>query len=238
MYKKQTISVVIPTYNEEDSIGFVIKDFKKLGFIDEIIVIDNNSKDLTVQIATKLGAKIIKEKKQGYGYACIKGLKEAKKDLIILVEGDYTFDAKDTKRFLEQIDNYDMIIGSRTTKGWYSKKSHMPWYVVFGNNILANILKWTYNYKHKLNDIGCTYRIIKQNSLKKFINKLKIGGCDFTPELTIEALKSNLNIKQIPIKYKERRGETKLSMNWIQSLKIGIFHLKLIINKRTKKKIY
>jgi len=228
MFQKKSISVVIPAYNEEEAIETVIKDFKKLRFIDEIIVIDNNSTDLTSKISKDLGAKAIKEKRQGYGYACIRGLKEAKTELVVIVEGDSTFDADDTKRFLKHIDKYDLVIGSRTTKGWYSKEANMCWYMRLGNYCLAKLLQSIYNTSN-INDVGCTYRIIKQESLKKFVNKLRIGGSDFTPELTIKALKAGAKIKQIPIKYYERKGETKLSSNWLKSLKIGLKHLYIII---------
>src|SRR3989304_9246061 len=93
------ISIVMPAYNEEKAIGLVVDGFKhELESHDatfEIVVIDNNSKDSTAEIARQHGARVVQENQQGYGYACIRALKEAEGEFIILTESDQTFDPRD-----------------------------------------------------------------------------------------------------------------------------------------------
>lgn len=232
MYKNKTLSVIIPAYNEEKAISSVIKGFQNLGIADKIIIVDNNSEDMTAEIAKKLGAKVVKEKRQGYGHACIRGLKESNTDLTVLVEGDSTFDPKDTIRMLKLSSQYDMVMGSRTTKSWYGEKANMNWYIRLGNYLLSTLLRILYRPGVPLNDVGCTYRVIRKKTLENFVTNLEIGGCDFTPEMTVEALKADASIKQIPIYYNQRKGDTKLSDNWLHSLKIGVLHFILILRKR------
>ena len=232
MWKNKSISVVIPAYNEEQAISYVIKDIMKLKFVDEIIIVNNNSTDNTKKIAKKLNCIVIDEPKQGYGHACITGLKTAKSDLIVLIEADNTFDPNDINRLLQYIDKYDMVLGSRIHKGMYKKNSVMTWYIRLGNYLLGKLVELLWLQKIRINDVGSTFRIIRKSTLDKIKNKFNVGGPDFAPEPTLEALKANLSIKQIPVKYLPRIGQAKLTTSWFDSLKIGIMHFVLIIKRR------
>ena len=95
MWKNKKVSVVFPAYNEEGNIATAVKDFLATDVVDELIVVDNNSKDNTAELAKKSGAKVIKETRQGYGWANRRGLKEAKGDIIITAEPDGTFIGRD-----------------------------------------------------------------------------------------------------------------------------------------------
>ena len=230
MYKNKSISVVMPAYNEEVAIGSVIRNIKKIKIVDDIIVVNNNSTDSTAIIARKLGCKIINEKKQGYGYACITGLKNAGSELIVLMEADNTFDPVDIKKLLKHIEKYDMVLGSRVQS--HKKGAVMPWYVRLGNHLLGKLIDLLWLNKYGLDDVGSTFRVIKKSALDKIIHKLKISGPDFAPESTVEAIKAELKIKQIPVKYLTRKGQAKLTKSWVDSLKIGLLHFFLIINRR------
>jgi len=232
MLKAQTLSLIVPAYNEKEAIKDVLSGFKSLGIIDEIIVVDNNSTDGTGEKASKLGAKVIKELKQGYGHACIRGLKEAKGDLIILIECDGTFRPEDVSKLLIYIEDYDMVIGSRVNRDLNHPDANMDWVIRWGNFILAKVMEVFYAGNFKLNDVGCTFRVIKKASLEQFVDKLRIGGEDFTPELTFEALKANASIIQIPISYQPRIGKSKLSPDRLHSIRIGLKHLFHIISRR------
>ena len=222
----------MPAYNEKEAIEEVVLAYKNLGIIDEIIVIDNNSTDGTGEEAIKFGASVVKEPKQGYGYTCIRGLKEAKGDLIILIECDGTFRAEDVNKLLKYIEDYDMVIGSRVNNDLNHADANMDWIIRWGNFVLAKVMEMFYPVDFKLNDVGCTFRIIKKKSLDRFVDKLRIGGEDFTPELTFEALKTNAKIIQIPVSYQPRIGKSKLSPDRFHSIRIGLKHLFHIIFRR------
>jgi len=135
MYRKKKVSVVIPAYNEEENISKVIKDFSK-SYVDEILVVDNNSTDKTEELAKKAGVKVIKEKRQGYGFAIQKGLKEAKGDVIILTEADQTFQGKDMMKLLSYIYDADMVLGTRTCMQLVSKNANMGFFLRWGNILI------------------------------------------------------------------------------------------------------
>ncbi|MEW6088734.1 MAG: glycosyltransferase family 2 protein [bacterium] len=232
MFKNQMLTLVLPAYNEKEAVNDVISGHMGLGIIDEVVVVDNNSTDGTGEIALKLGARVVKEQKQGYGHACIRGLKEAGGDLIILIECDGTFMPEDVNKLLPYIENYDMVIGSRVNKDLNHPGANMDWIIRYGNFALGKTMEIFYPGDFKLNDVGCTFRIIKKTALEKFIGKLRIGGEDFTPELTFEALKSGAKIIQVPISYQPRIGKSKLSPDRFHSIRIGLKHLFHIISRR------
>jgi glycosyltransferase involved in cell wall biosynthesis len=230
VYDGRKVSVVIPAYNEEMAIGKTVKDFSKI-YVDEIIVVDNNSTDKTGIIAKKFGAKVVNEKKQGYGHAIIRGLKETNGDIIILTEGDATFIGNDMKKLLVYIDDVDMVLGTRLTKELMEKGAKMNWFLYWGNYFLAKLIQLRYWGKTRLTDVGCTFRAIKRESLKKIINKFKVGGSEFSPEMIIVALKNTIRTVEIPVHYKTRIGESKITSSFWKSLKVGLRMLKLILTR-------
>ena len=197
VYNGKKISVVIPAYNEEESIRGVVKDFSK-KFVDEVIVVDNNSNDKTAEFGKKEGAKVVKEIKQGYGFAIRRGLKEAKGDVIIVTEADQTFQGKDMIKLLSYIDDADMILGTRTCKELVGRDANMGFFLRWGNIFVGKVLEFLYG-NVRLTDVGCTFRAIKRKSLKKIINKFRVGGSYFSPEMILEALKTNLKVVEIPV---------------------------------------
>jgi len=233
MYHNQKITLVMPAFDEEEAIGKVLEDFLKLGFIDDIIVVDNDSLDRTATVASSFGVKVVKESNRGYGYACRRGMKEAiDSDLIVLTESDGTFKASDTTRLLDYIDDYDLVTGCRLNKDYCLPQAHMHWYIRYGNYILSIFLRILYFYKSDIKDVGCTYMLMRGQALKKILPRLRIKGGDFTPEIFIEAIKSKLRIKQIPLYYLPRIGESKLSRTACDSLVLGIKHLFHILIRR------
>ena len=115
-FNQKKLSLIIPAYNEEDSIEEVINDFKSYNLFDEIIVVDNNSKDKTKQKALKAGCKVIQETKQGYGHSLKKGMQEASGDILFLTEADGSFKGMDVEKLLIYLKESDMVIGTRTTR--------------------------------------------------------------------------------------------------------------------------
>ncbi len=231
----QTISIVMPAFNEAKNIEKAILDFKNIPEVTEIIVVDNNSTDGTAEIAERAGAKVVKEPRQGYGYACRRGLSEATGDIIFLVESDQTFFAKDVYKFLPYLDDFDMVLGTRTCKQLVKPGAKMGWFLRLGNIFLAKMIELLfYEHEVRLTDVGCTYRAIKSRSLRKIIKKFEVGGNHFSPEMIIEAMCNNLKIVEIPVYYGKRKGESKITSNFRKSFILGLKMISLILRKRMK----
>ncbi|MDI6825964.1 MAG: glycosyltransferase family 2 protein [Candidatus Aenigmarchaeota archaeon] len=231
MYKGLKVSVVIPAYNEEESIFKTVKDFSQ-PCVDEIIVVDNNCTDKTPELARKAGAKVIKQPLQGYGFAIRKGLEKAKGDVIIITEADQTFIGKDVYKLLAYIEDADMVLGTRTCLQLVSKDANMGRFFLWGNIFIAKLIQFFYG-NVRLTDVGCTMRAIRKKALKKIIKKFLVGGSHFSPEMIIEALKANLKIVEVPLNYRKRIGIGKITSSgkW-RAFKVGLRMIWLIFQKR------
>lgn len=221
MWIQKSVSVVMPAYNEEESIDAVIKGFKASCYVDEIIVVDNNSTDMTGEIASRAGVKVVRETKQGYGYACKKALLEARGDYIVIVEPDGTFSPKDLIKFLSYAEDFDLIQGTRTTKELISESANMHFFLKWGNWLVAKIVQIFYNGP-SLSDMGCTYRLIKREGLDKIKHNLTIGGSAFLANMTIVALKKHIKTIEIPVNYLERCGQSKITGTFLRAVKVGL----------------
>ena len=201
--KNAKVGVGLTAYNDELSIGDAVKDFKKeVKGVSDVVVIDNNCKDRTVEVATKAGARVVHESRQGYGYACMRALKEAKGDVIILCEGDGTFSAADAKKLLAYIENADMVLGTRTVVEILDSNSQVDWFINWGNKFIARMLQMRHWGKVRLSDVGCTYRAIRKDALDKIMPKLKEGGNAFSPHMIIVALDNGLTVIEAPITFR------------------------------------
>jgi glycosyltransferase involved in cell wall biosynthesis len=204
-----SLSIVMPSMNEEETIRICIEKaqslFKKYGIEGEIIVADNSS-DRTAEIATSMGAKVIGPIK-GYGNAYLKGLAEAKGEYIAIADADNTYDLLELDKFLDPLlaGEADFVIGSRL-KG-NIKKGAMPWlHQYIGNPLLTGILNFL--FKTKISDAHCGMRAFTKEALEKM--NLKTHGMELASEMVIEAAKSGLRIKEVPITYYSRRTPSKL----------------------------
>lgn len=201
------IFVVIPAFNEEASIGKVIAEIPDL--VEEVIVVSNKSTDKTIEVAKKAGAVVLEEDRQGYGWACLKGIDYAyEKDatIVAFMDGDYSDYPEQLKDVLKPIleNEMDMVIGSRALGE--RKKGSMTFPQVFGNWLATNLLKIF--YKAKFTDLG-PFRAIKTEALKKLHMSDKTYG--WTIEMQIKAAKNKLKFCEVPVDYKPRIGTSKVS---------------------------
>lgn len=234
MYNGKKVSLVFPTYNEEKNIAQAIDDFQKLHIIDEIIIVDNNSKDATAIIAKKKKVTVITEKRQGYGYALQKGMKEASGDYIMLCEPDNTFLAKDALRLLKQMSTNDMIVGTRTNPRYIEKGANMHFLLRMGNISLAKIISLLYNPRIYLTDCGCTFRVMKKAVCKKILPLLTVGGSHFLSELIAVTLISGNKVLEIPVHYRKRVGESKITGSMRKAIVVGLKMFQVVALKRIK----
>ena len=234
MWKQKRISVVIPVYNEEQGVKACIEDLFSTGVVDEVIAVDNNSTDNSARLIKESKAKYFNEKTQGYGAALQRGLKEAKGDYIVVAEPDGTFIAKDIFKFLAYVDEFDVIFGTRTSKSLIWSGAKMNWFLRVGNVIVAKLLEYLHNGPC-LTDVGCTMKIIKKESLEKIQGQFSVKGSHFNPEFMILTIKNKIKCVEIPVNYKERVGDSKITSNFWKSFKLGIIMIGLIYKKKYKK---
>lgn len=228
MPKKQKISVILPTYNEKDSIRKVIKDFESLGIIDEIIVINNNAVEGTSEQVAGTSAIEIFESEPGYGAAIQRGYKETTGDLIFVCEPDDTFVAKDAYKFLAYIDDVDVVYGSRTVKNFIGKGANMGHFLKIGNWFVAKMLQVLYR-TNSLSDVGCTFRLIKRKPLLKMRSHFRVKSGFFGPEMMLLTKHFNISFVQIPIRYQARVGESSYTGDFKKAFILGMKMIWFII---------
>ncbi|MDD5472782.1 MAG: glycosyltransferase family 2 protein [Candidatus Methanoperedens sp.] len=233
MYKNKTVSIVMPAFNEEENIFHAVKEFGSISFVDEVVVIDNNSKDSTNRRAVDAGARVVVENRQGYGYACQRALREAKGDIIILVEPDGTFSAHDVEKFLAYSNDFDFVIGTRTSKEMIYAGANMGAFLKWGNWFLGKLIEVLYNAP-SLTDVGCTYRLINRSSLNKIMDRFTVGGSYFSPEMMILAIQSKISMIEISVGYRQRTGVSKITGKKWNAFKLGLRMIKLIFAYKIK----
>jgi glycosyltransferase involved in cell wall biosynthesis len=233
MWNGQTVSVVFPCYNEEEGIGRAVEDFFASGYIDEIVVVDNNSKDRSAEIVRATQARLIPETRQGYGFALRRGLQEASGDLIILAEPDGTFMGKDVLKLLAYSDDFDMVCGTRTTRELIWAEANMGIFLRLGNWIVAKMLEFLFNGP-SLSDCGCTLRLIRRSTAQRLQPHLTVGKSHFLPEMVVLGLLSHARIIEIPVNYRERLGTSKITGSFKTAWRVGWKMITLIWSYRIR----
>lgn len=203
------IKVIIPAYNEEASIANVINDIPNC--VDEIIVVNNNSTDDTEKNAKAAGATVLLEKQKGYGNACLNGLsyiskQEIKPEIIVFLDGDYSDYPEELLKIIEPIieNDIDFVIGSRVKR--LREKGSMTIPQIFGNWLATFLMKILFNAT--FTDLG-PFRAIKYNKLLDINMIDKTYG--WTIEMQLKVLKHKFSYIEVPVKYRNRIGVSKVS---------------------------
>jgi glycosyltransferase involved in cell wall biosynthesis len=205
MYKNCNISVVIPCYNEGDGIKAVMADMP--SFVDEVVVVDNNSTDRTAEVAKGLGAIVVLETKQGYGAAYKTGLRKATGDIIVTMDGDANYPRNFIPVLLDIMfdENIDFISCDRTGH----KDRPSPFLRVFGNWILSTVMALLYFVRIRDSQSGMW--VFKRHLLGQM--KITSDEMAFSEEIKIEAFTNKLiKARELPIYCKNRVGDSKLRM--------------------------
>jgi len=233
MWKNKRIQVVFPAYNEEESIRNAVEQFYSTGIIDEVIVVDNNSKDRTKEEILKTKANYIFEEVPGYGSALIRGLRESTADIIITCEPDGTFSADDIMKLLVYSGDFDIVFGTRTSKYCIWDGANMNWFLRIGNVVVAKFLEYIFNGPC-LTDVGCTMKLIKKEQLDKFVHKLKVKKSHFQPEFMINSILTSKKVVEIPLNHYPRKGVSKITGSFIKAFKLGCIMILYIIYRRVR----
>lgn len=210
--KDLVVDIIIPVWNEQDSIAYVVNDVPR-HLIRDIIVCDNGSTDNTANVAASAGATVVRESRKGYGAACLKGMeyiaaRDQKPDIVVFLDGDYSDHPEELPLLLTPIidGRADLVIGSRAS-GKMEKGAMMP-QQIFGNHLATFLIRWLYNYH--FTDLG-PFRAIRYDALVKL--KMQDKNFGWTVEMQVKAAKHKLRTVEVPVSYRKRIGESKVSGN-------------------------
>ncbi|WP_020566992.1 glycosyltransferase family 2 protein [Neolewinella persica] len=206
------IDVIIPAYNEEESIALVVKEIPR-SWVRDIIVCNNNSKDNTAQVARDAGAVVVDQPRPGYGSACLKGMEYIAArplaeypDIVVFVDGDHSDYPEQLPDLINPIlnDGADMVIGSRAL-GDLEPGSMQP-QQIFGNWLATTLIKLI--YRTEFTDLG-PFRAIRYDQLLA----LEMNDPDFgwTVEMQVKAAKAGIRCVEVPVRYRNRIGVSKVS---------------------------
>ena len=238
--------VAIPSYNEEQTIGQVVTDYKNQKFVESVIVIDNNSSDNTVEIAKQHGATVIKKNEnKGFSHSIVLGLKESLKtdaNIVVVTEADGTYSGGDLSKLLPYLENSDMVSGSRQTQILTEKGNQNSRFLVWGNLFLAKLIQLKhFSLDHSavvnLTDVGCYFMIIKRDALLKIIDQLSKKETEkLTWHLTLRlyttllVIEKDLRLVEVPITFKKRIGKSKIGTGKnLRTIKMGLLFLWVIL---------
>jgi len=233
MWNNKTVSVVFPVYNEEEGILQAIEDFFGTGYVDEIVAVDNNSRDRSAELVSATEARLVTESQQGYGFALRRGIREASGDLIILAEPDGTFTGKDILKLLAYSDDFDMVMGTRTTRELIWSEANMGIFMRTGNWLVAKLMEFLFN-TCSLSDCGCTMRLLHAHVVKAIQDHLTVGKSHFLPEMVILARQAGFRLIEVPVNYRGRLGTSKITGNFKGTIRTGTNMIGLILKYRLK----
>lgn len=202
------VIVIIPAFNEARSIGLVVNDLPQ-DLIEEVVVVNNASTDETEANAIKAGATVVREDRQGYGWACLRGMEYAKTkkpDVIVFLDGDYSDHPEEIVALLDPIkrNEADFVIGSRMT-GKKEPGAMLP-QALLGNR-LACWLMWVF-WRGHFTDLG-PFRAVRYNHLMALGMEDKTYG--WTIEMQIKVLKAGYRYTEVPVSYRKRVGVSKIT---------------------------
>lgn len=210
------VSVIIPAFNEESSIGLVLNDLPR-DALREIIVVDNGSTDNTANVARKSGARVVEEKRKGYGSACLRGIAELNQpDIVVFLDGDYSDYPEEIAQLIQPIlsGEKDFVLGSRMILP-ESCSALLP-QARYGNRLAVFLMRIFFG--HRYTDLG-PFRAIRHESLKRI--GMQDTNFGWTVEMQIKAVRNGLRICEIPVRYRQRVGVSKITGTFSGTLKAG-----------------
>jgi glycosyltransferase involved in cell wall biosynthesis len=208
------ITVIIPVLNEERSIASVLDHIPR-DLATDIIVVDNGSTDRSREIAREHGARVFDEPRRGYGHACLRGIQEIQgAEVVIFLDGDFSDYPEEMRALVEPIqrEEADLVIGSRSL-GKHDKDA-LPSHSAFGNRIASFLIHALFGFRYS--DLG-PFRAIRFEALQKLNMVDRTWG--WTVEMQIKAVQKGLRIREVPVSYRKRIGQSKISGTFVGSVK-------------------
>jgi len=222
-YESPRVSVIIPCLNEAENIEECVRRARQAledsGIPGEVVVADNGSTDGSAELAAAQGARVVHEPRRGYGSAYLAGFAAARGEYLVMLDADLTYDFDDIPRFVEHLEaGAQLVMGDRMDN---IQPGAMPWlHRYVGNPVLTGILNLF--FRTGVKDAHCGMRAVRRTALDDL--DLRTTGMEFASEMVIRAAKEDLDIRELPIEYHPRGGESKLS-----SFRDGWRHLRFLL---------
>jgi glycosyltransferase involved in cell wall biosynthesis len=219
-----SVSVVMPCLNEEETVGACVTKavgwLERRGIPGEVVVIDNGSTDRSVEIAEAAGARVIHERRRGYGQAYLRGFAEARGDYIVMGDSDDTYDFSDLDALIAPLDKgADMVLGNRFTGG--IDKGAMPWaHRYIGSPIINLVIRLFFGTR--IGDSQSGLRAFRRDVTNQL--GLRSSGMELASEMIVSASRAGMTITEVPAPYAIRRGESKLN-----TVRDGWRHLRYLL---------
>ncbi len=225
MLSGKKIAVIIPVLNEEKTLPLVMRDISR-DLVDEVVIVDNGSKDRTPSIAREEGATLLFEARRGYGFPCLKGieyLKTKKPDIVAFLDGNYSDYPDEINKIVEPIvkEDYDLVCGSRVMG--QAEEGALRFPVLFGNLLATVLMKLFYGFKYT--DVG-PFRAIKFDRLLELDMNDNLG---WTIEMQVKAVKKKFKITEVPVSYRAGTGKSKFTGSITGIIKIGYRIIRAIL---------
>jgi glycosyltransferase involved in cell wall biosynthesis len=231
MWNGKTVSVVLMTYAERDSIRGVIERFLATGAVDEVLVVDNNSQAGTIEEVARTPARLIHEPRQGYGHATRRGLLEATGELIVLAEPDGTFRPEDIHKLLVYSEECEVVFGTRTTRELVWAGANMARWLRWGNWGVAKMIEALYNTSH-LSDVGCTYKLLRRATARQIAERMTVGGHHAGVEIMLLTILSGARFVEVPVNYLPRVGVSSVTGDPVKAVLVGLRMIALVLALR------
>ena len=200
------VSVIIPTHNEAQAIARVLADLPT-DLTTEVIVVDSNSDDGTPEIAARMGARVVREARRGYGRACLTGLANANApDVVVFLDGDYSDRPSELPILLSPIieSRADITLGSRLRERRFS--GALPWHQAFGNRLAASLIRLLYGLD--ISDLG-PFRAGRADVLHTL--ELEETTYGWAVEMILKSALRGFRVVEVPVSYHPRIGKSKIS---------------------------
>lgn len=234
MWKERRVAVVLPTYNEKDSIRQVVFDFAKLESVDLIIVVNNNATPGTSEELVGTPAIEVHESQQGYGAAIQRGVREALgrgADLVSICEPDGTFVPADIMKLLAYCDDIDVVFGSRTVSTFIWDGANMGPFLRWGNWFVAKLIEALFNTVY-LSDVGCTFRVLSAKASGDIAAQATSFGSAYGLEMMLAVIAQDLPFVQVPVNYRPRVGESSVTGSMVAATKLGLQMIGMVLRER------
>ena len=233
MWNGKDVSVVLMTYAERDSIRAVVDGFLATGYVDEVVVVDNNAEPGTREAVAGTPARVVAEPRQGYGHATRRGLQEARGELVVIAEPDGTFLPEDITKLLVYSGECDVVLGTRTTRELIWADANMDWFLRWGNWAVAKLIEVLFNTVH-LSDVGCTYRVLRRPVARRVAAEMQVGGSHAGVEIMLLALTSGARVVEVPLNYLPRVGTSSVTGRRLVAIGVGLRMIGLILRFRRR----
>jgi Glycosyl transferase family 2 len=223
----RAVVVALTAYNDVESIGQAVADFKGHPRVRRVIVVDNNSSDGTSDVARQSGARVATEMKPGYGrcvYRCFQEALLEEAELIVLCEGDMTFRAKDIDKLLSYIDHADIVNGTRIAEQLREYSTQLSTFMYYGNFFVGKLLELRHLGRGTFTDVGTTYKLVRRSSLQRLMPLLNPEiNLEFNAHFLDVALGSGERLVECPITFHSRVGRSKGgNVNNLRALRVGL----------------